>query len=157
MLIGETFANYEIWDAMRGVDYLDSLPDVDPHRIGALGCSGGGTVTALTGALDTRIAAIGTACYITSFDALLPRSGRRTPSSPRLASSPRASAFPIGSSSPRRVPTPSSPPIPICFPLPERGKRDRSAPLLFALRSGKRRHAVGGVSLPFRPRPPTRR
>ncbi len=75
MLIGETFAKYEIWDAMRGVDYLASLPDVDPHRIGAFGCSGGGTVTALTGALDTRIAAIGTACYITSFDTLLPSLG----------------------------------------------------------------------------------
>jgi cephalosporin-C deacetylase-like acetyl esterase len=75
MLIGETFAKYEIWDAMRGVDYLASLPEVDPHRIGAVGCSGGGTVTALTSALDTRIAAIGTACYITSFDALLPALG----------------------------------------------------------------------------------
>jgi cephalosporin-C deacetylase-like acetyl esterase len=75
MLIGDTFARYEIWDAMRGVDLLASLPEVDPHRIGALGCSGGGTVTALTGALDSRIAAIGTACYITSFDALLPALG----------------------------------------------------------------------------------
>jgi cephalosporin-C deacetylase-like acetyl esterase len=75
MLIGDTFARYEIWDAMRGVDLLASLPEVDPHRIGALGCSGGGTITALTGALDTRIATIGTACYITSFDALLPALG----------------------------------------------------------------------------------
>jgi len=75
MLIGETFAKYEIWDAMRGVDYLESLPEVDAHRIGALGCSGGGTVTALTSALDARIAATGTACYITSFDALLPTLG----------------------------------------------------------------------------------
>ncbi len=89
MLIGETFAKYEIWDAMRGVDYLASLPDVDPHRIGAFGCSGGGTVTALTGALDTRIAAIGTACYITSFDALLPALGPQDAeqSTPRFISS----------------------------------------------------------------------
>jgi cephalosporin-C deacetylase-like acetyl esterase len=75
MLIGDTFARYEVWDAIRGVDFLASLPNVDPHRIGALGCSGGGTITALTGALDQRIAAIGTACYITSFDALLPALG----------------------------------------------------------------------------------
>jgi cephalosporin-C deacetylase-like acetyl esterase len=75
MLIGETFAKYEIWDAMRGVDYLASLSEVDAQRIGAVGCSGGGTVTALTSALDTRIAATGTACYITSFDALLPALG----------------------------------------------------------------------------------
>jgi len=89
MLIGETFAKYEIWDAMRGIDYLASLPDVDPHRIGAFGCSGGGTVTALTSALDPRIAAIGTACYITSFDALLPTLGPQDAeqSTPRFISS----------------------------------------------------------------------
>ena len=89
MLIGETFAKYEIWDAMRGVDYLASLPEVDPQRIGAVGCSGGGTVTALTSALDTRIAATGTACYITSFDALLPALGPQDAeqSTPRFISS----------------------------------------------------------------------
>ena len=89
MLIGETFAKYEIWDAMRGVDYLASLPEVDPHRIGAIGCSGGGTITALTGALDTRIAAIGTECYITSFDELLPALGPQDAeqSTPRFISS----------------------------------------------------------------------
>jgi len=89
MLIGETFAKYEIWDAMRGVDYLQSLAEVDPHRIGAVGCSGGGTITALTGALDTRIAAIGTECYITSFDELLPALGPQDAeqSTPRFISS----------------------------------------------------------------------
>ena len=89
MLIGDTFARYEIWDAMRGMDYLASLPEVDPHRIGALGCSGGGTVTALASALDNRIAAIGTACYITSFDALLPSLGPQDAeqSTPRFISS----------------------------------------------------------------------
>jgi cephalosporin-C deacetylase-like acetyl esterase len=89
MLIGETFAKYEIWDAMRGVDYLASLPEVDPQRIGAVGCSGGGTVTAITSAIDTRIAAIGTACYITSFDELLPSLGPQDAeqSTPRFISS----------------------------------------------------------------------
>ena len=89
MLIGDTFARYEIWDAMRGVDFLASLPEVDPHRIGAVGCSGGGTVTALLSALDSRIAAIGTACYITSFDALLPALGPQDAeqSTPRFISS----------------------------------------------------------------------
>ena len=89
MLIGDTFARYEVWDAMRGVDFLASLPDVDPNHIGAFGCSGGGTITALTGALDPRIAAIGTACYITSFDALLPALGPQDAeqSTPRFISS----------------------------------------------------------------------
>lgn len=89
MLVGDTFARYEIWDAMRGIDYLSSLSEVDSQHIGAFGCSGGGTVTALTGALDTRIAAIGVACYITSFDSLLPTLGPQDAeqSSPRFLSS----------------------------------------------------------------------
>lgn len=74
-LIGDTAARYFLWDAMRGVDYLQSLPKVDPGRIGAFGCSGGGTVTAYLGALDSRIKAIGTACFITSYDTLLPSIG----------------------------------------------------------------------------------
>jgi hypothetical protein len=89
MLLGDTIARYMIWDAMRGIDYLSALPDVDPKRIGAFGCSGGGTITALTSALDTRIAATGVACYITSFDALLhalgPQDGEQ--SSPHFLSS----------------------------------------------------------------------
>jgi len=89
MLIGDTFARYELWDAMRGIDYLAQLPEVDAEHIGALGCSGGGTITALVGALDPRVAAIGVACYITSFAALLPAIGPQDAeqSSPRFISS----------------------------------------------------------------------
>ena len=89
MLLGDTVARYMVWDAMRGIDYLSALPGVDPERIGAFGCSGGGTITALAGALDTHIAAIGVACYITTFDALLPTLGPQDgeQSSPRFLSS----------------------------------------------------------------------
>lgn len=89
MLIGDTLARYELWDAMRAIDYLASLPEVDANRIGALGCSGGGAVTALLGATDPRLAAIGSACYITSFDALLPALGPQEAeqSSPRFIAS----------------------------------------------------------------------
>ena len=75
MLIGDTLARYMLWDAMRGIDYLAQLPQVDPQRIGAMGCSGGGTITALVGALDPRVATVGSACYITSFNTLLPTQG----------------------------------------------------------------------------------
>lgn len=89
MLIGDTFARYEVWDAMRGIDYLSQLPFVDPKRIGAFGCSGGGTITAMVGALDSRVAAVGTACYTTSFDALLSSIGPQDAeqSTPRFISS----------------------------------------------------------------------
>jgi cephalosporin-C deacetylase-like acetyl esterase len=71
-LLGDSLARYFLWDGMRAVDLLQSLPNVDPHRIGAFGCSGGGTMTAMLAALDPRIAAAGVACYTTSWDALLP-------------------------------------------------------------------------------------
>jgi cephalosporin-C deacetylase-like acetyl esterase len=89
MLIGDSFARYVLWDAVRGIDYLSQRPEVNPQRIGALGCSGGGAMTALTAALDPRIAAIGVACYITSFDALLPAIGPQDgeQSTPRFISS----------------------------------------------------------------------
>jgi cephalosporin-C deacetylase-like acetyl esterase len=74
-LIGDAPARIIVWDSIRAVDYLLSRPEVDPNRIGAFGCSGGGTMTALLGALDARIHAVGVACYLTSFDTLLPALG----------------------------------------------------------------------------------
>jgi cephalosporin-C deacetylase-like acetyl esterase len=74
-LIGEALARTFAWDGIRAVDYLTSRPEIDPNRIGAFGCSGGGTMTALLGALDTRVHAIAVACYLTSFDTLLPTLG----------------------------------------------------------------------------------
>jgi cephalosporin-C deacetylase-like acetyl esterase len=72
MLAGENVARYFIHDSMRGIDYLVSRKDVDANRIGAFGCSGGGTSTAYLAALDDRLKAVGVACYITSFQELLP-------------------------------------------------------------------------------------
>lgn len=72
MLVGENIARYFINDSMRGIDYLAGRKDVDANRIGAFGCSGGGTSTAYLAALDDRLKAVGVACYITSFQELLP-------------------------------------------------------------------------------------
>jgi cephalosporin-C deacetylase-like acetyl esterase len=74
-LIGDALARTFAWDGIRAVDYLTSRPEIDPNRIGAFGCSGGGTMTALLGALDPRVHSIAVACYLTSFDALLPALG----------------------------------------------------------------------------------
>jgi cephalosporin-C deacetylase-like acetyl esterase len=68
---GGHVSRYFIQDAMRGVDYLMARPDVDDQRIGAFGCSGGGTMTAYLAALDQRIKATATACYVTDYDHLL--------------------------------------------------------------------------------------
>ncbi|MFB3921962.1 MAG: acetylxylan esterase [Terriglobia bacterium] len=67
LLVGEAVGRYFIWDAMRAIDYLVSRPEVDPARIGAAGCSGGGALTTFTGALDTRVKAVIPACYPNSY------------------------------------------------------------------------------------------
>lgn len=65
-LLGTGLARYRIWDGMRAVDYLASLPEVDPRRMGCVGNSGGGNLTAYLTALDRRIAAAAICCYTTA-------------------------------------------------------------------------------------------
>ncbi len=67
---GLTLEGLQIWDNMRGIDYLLSRPDVDPERIGITGASGGGNQTMYTAALDTRIAAAVPTASVNTFDGL---------------------------------------------------------------------------------------
>ena len=66
-LAGEGLARYFIWDAKRSIDYLISRPEVDPSRLGAAGCSGGGALTTFTGALEARLKVVIPACFPNSY------------------------------------------------------------------------------------------
>jgi hypothetical protein len=63
LLMGE-----RLWDLMRCVDYLESLPQVDKARIGCAGLSLGGEMAMWLGAMDERIAATVSAGFLTNMD-----------------------------------------------------------------------------------------
>ena len=65
-LIGQNLARYFIWDGLRALDYLTSVPEVDPNRIGVTGNSGGGTLTTYISMLDPRVKAASIVTFITS-------------------------------------------------------------------------------------------
>jgi cephalosporin-C deacetylase-like acetyl esterase len=66
--LGETIAGWMVEDSMRAIDYLASLEDVDPTRIGVTGNSGGGLNSLLTAALDPRVRAAVVAGYTYHFN-----------------------------------------------------------------------------------------
>lgn len=55
LLIGSTTTQFEVWDAVRALDYLASRHEVDMNRLGCCGHSGGGTQTMFLCALEPRI------------------------------------------------------------------------------------------------------
>lgn len=56
-----------IYDNIRAVDYLQSLPEVDPKRIGAIGHSLGGHNAIFTALFEPRIKAVVSSCGFTRF------------------------------------------------------------------------------------------
>ncbi|MBR2425195.1 MAG: acetylxylan esterase [Lentisphaeria bacterium] len=66
-LVGEWFGAWRTWDGVRGLDYLESRPEVDAKRLCVTGNSGGGTLTTWIAAADPRPVAVAPSCYVTSW------------------------------------------------------------------------------------------
>lgn len=65
LLMGE-----RLWDLLRCVDYLESIPGIDRSRIGCAGLSLGGEMAMWLGAMDTRITATVSCGFLTVMDQL---------------------------------------------------------------------------------------
>lgn len=64
---GYTPAGVELFNAVRAIDYLQSLPYVDSARIGVTGISGGGATSWWLAAADERIACVAPVCATGTF------------------------------------------------------------------------------------------
>lgn len=52
----QSIMGLQTWNAVRSLDFLLELPEVDPQRVAITGASGGGTQTMLLAGIDPRIA-----------------------------------------------------------------------------------------------------
>ncbi|MDX2267604.1 MAG: acetylxylan esterase [Bryobacter sp.] len=69
-LTGRNLADYFVTDGRRALDYLLTRPEIDPARIGVAGNSGGGTQAAYLTAIEPRLRAAVSSCYMTSWQQL---------------------------------------------------------------------------------------
>ncbi|MCE9591010.1 MAG: alpha/beta hydrolase family protein [Planctomycetes bacterium] len=65
-MLGHTLIGVRYYDLVRAIDLLETLPAVDKKRIGVMGLSLGGEMTAFLSALDPRVRAACVCGYITS-------------------------------------------------------------------------------------------
>lgn len=67
--LGKPLSGLMLTDLVRCIDFLQSLPCVDPERIGAVGHSMGGKLTLFLSALDTRVRASVPVCILSTWHA----------------------------------------------------------------------------------------
>jgi dienelactone hydrolase len=81
-LLGQNLARYLIWDGIRGLDYLASLPEVDASRMGVTGNSGGGALTTYISMLDPRVKVAAPVTFVCSIPKKIEARGEDAESDP---------------------------------------------------------------------------
>jgi cephalosporin-C deacetylase-like acetyl esterase len=66
-LVGEFLGMWRAWDGIRALDYLLTRPEVDKHRVGVTGNSGGGTMTTWLSGVEQRWTMAAPSCFVTTF------------------------------------------------------------------------------------------
>jgi len=74
-LLGTSSPADELWDNIRGLDYLGTRPEVDTARIGCLGNSGGGMQTIYFAGFEKRIKVFAPCSYLANRERTLEISG----------------------------------------------------------------------------------
>ena len=62
--LGGSKTAFEVYCLTRAIDYFETLPEIDPTRIGMAGLSYGGMYTLMTAAADTRIKVAVSSCFV---------------------------------------------------------------------------------------------
>lgn len=68
-MLGFYTLTLNIWDMKCCIDYLETRPELNGERIGMMGLSQGGTMTAFTSAVEPRIKAADIICYVNPWSA----------------------------------------------------------------------------------------
>jgi len=74
-LLGTSAAAYELFDNVRGLDYLVTRPEVDATKIGCIGNSGGAMQAIYFAAFDDRVKIIAPCSYLASREKTLETTG----------------------------------------------------------------------------------
>jgi len=71
LMLGRTLAGERVWDTMRAIDLLETIPEVDKDQICCLGFSGGGVAAFYTSCVDPRIyLTVGACSFCTYADSI---------------------------------------------------------------------------------------